>query len=465
VYFNLNPRLDLAAFAPLQAELSEGRKPGLLGELIFNFYEDAQALSLDLHYSDEFFSEARVMSLLTSFWSSLGEQAEPAIEPPAQSSFLRRSFLRRAQADGLTEEDARRLVQWNATDVSWDLSPRLGDLLQQAAKTFATNTALRFEGRSVSYRQLDAWAHSLAESLARQGIGPGQRVGICIDRSVELIVALIGTIYSGAAYVPLDPGYPQDRLRHMCEDAQVALVLGRSGDTRSASDVLPGQRIEMLDLAALAPPGTQSLPLGSADDAAYIIFTSGSTGRPKGATNAHRGIVNRLLWMQREFHLGEEDRVLQKTPSSFDVSVWEFFLPLMYGATLVIARPDGHRDAQYLLRLVLLRLVRDEGVSLMHFVPSMLRAFLDQDMAGDISRLRQVVCSGEALPFALVERFFTALPKVRLANLYGPTEAAVDVTCWHCSPADPRALVPIGRLRTRACTFLASNRNCSPSAQ
>ncbi|MBN8428728.1 MAG: amino acid adenylation domain-containing protein [Xanthomonadales bacterium] len=435
VYFNLNPRLDLAAFAPLQAELSEGCKPGLLGELIFNFYEDAQALSLDLHYSDEFFSAERIESLLSALWACLGGERCPVIDAPVKAN-----FPSRARADGLNEKDIRRLLQWNATDVAWDLSPRLGDLLQQAAKRFTTQTALRFEGQSVSYGQLDAWARSLAESLVRQGIGPGQRVGICIDRSIELIVALISTIYSGAAYVPLDPGYPQDRLRQMCEDAQLVLVLSRGDELRLVSDALAGQRVQKLDLGALPLPSLHALPKGNASDPAYIIFTSGSTGRPKGATNSHRGIVNRLLWMQSEFQLGLKDRVLQKTPSSFDVSVWEFFLPLMYGATLVIARPDGHRDAQYLLKLV-----RDEDISLMHFVPSMLRAFLDQDMAGDLSALRQVVCSGEALPFALVERFFAALPKVRLANLYGPTEAAVDVTCWHCSPGEPRSLVPIGR--------------------
>jgi amino acid adenylation domain-containing protein len=435
IYFNLNPGLDLHAFEPLLAELSEGRKPGLLGELIFNFYEDADALSLDLHYSDEFFSAERIESLLSALWACFGGERCPVIDDPVKAN-----FPSRARADGLNEEDIRRLLQWNATDVAWDLSPRLGDLLQQAAKRFTTQTALRFEGQSISYGQLDAWARSLAESLVRQGIGPGQRVGICIDRSIELIVALISTIYSGAAYVPLDPGYPQDRLRQMCEDAQLVLVLSRGDELRLVSDALAGQRVQKLDLGALPLPSLHALPKGNASDPAYIIFTSGSTGRPKGATNSHRGIVNRLLWMQSEFQLGLKDRVLQKTPSSFDVSVWEFFLPLMYGATLVIARPDGHRDAQYLLKLV-----RDEAISLMHFVPSMLRAFLDQDMAGDLSALRQVVCSGEALPFALVERFFAALPKVRLANLYGPTEAAVDVTCWHCSPGEPRSLVPIGR--------------------
>ena len=180
--------------------------------------------------------------------------------------------------------------------------------------------------------------------------------------------------------------------------------------------------------------------VGTADDPAYVIFTSGSTGRPKGAINAHVGVVNRLQWAQHEHPLSTRDRVLQKTPYSFDVSVWELFWPLMTGATMVVARPDGHRDASYLAELI-----RDEAVTLMHFVPSMLRLFLEQPLGDKCSAVRRVICSGEALSIDVVDRFFAALPHVCLANLYGPTEAAVDVTFWNCLPDDPRRIVPIGR--------------------
>jgi len=180
--------------------------------------------------------------------------------------------------------------------------------------------------------------------------------------------------------------------------------------------------------------------LGTPQDLAYVIFTSGSTGRPKGAMNEHRGIVNRLLWMQEQYALGVDDAVLQKTPFSFDVSVWEFFWPLMTGARLVIARPEGHRDSAYLVRLI-----GERAITTLHFVPSMLRAFLEEQGLEACRSLKRVICSGEALPHELQERFFARLPGVELHNLYGPTEAAVDVTYWACRPGDERLTVPIGR--------------------
>ena len=180
--------------------------------------------------------------------------------------------------------------------------------------------------------------------------------------------------------------------------------------------------------------------VGTPADLAYVIFTSGSTGRPKGAMNTHRGICNRLLWMQQQYGLGRDDRVLQKTPFSFDVSVWEFFWPLMTGARLVIALPEGHKDSGYLVRLI-----RERSITTLHFVPSMMRVFLEEEGVEACGSLRRVICSGEALPHELQERCFTRLPWVELHNLYGPTEAAVDVTYWACRPGDERWTVPIGR--------------------
>src|SRR5690606_8752656 len=181
--------------------------------------------------------------------------------------------------------------------------------------------------------------------------------------------------------------------------------------------------------------------IGTPQDLAYVIFTSGSTGRPKGAMNEHRGICNRLLWMQEQYGLTPHDRVVQKTPFSFDVSVWEFFWPLMTGARLVIARPDGHRDSAYLVNLI-----RHSGITTLHFVPSMLRVFLESEGVEACSgSIKRVICSGEALPHELQERFFARLPGAELHNLYGPTEAAVDVTYWACQRGDDRLTVPIGR--------------------
>src|SRR5262249_17345740 len=176
----------------------------------------------------------------------------------------------------------------------------------------------------------------------------------------------------------------------------------------------------------------------SADALAYVIYTSGSTGRPKGAMNAHRAVCNRLLWMQERYGLGPDDSVLQKTPFSFDVSVWEFFWPLMAGARVGVAKPEGHRDPAYLARLI-----EDERITTVHFVPSMLSAFLEEPSPSGLGSLRRVICSGEALSYDLQERFF-ARAQAELHNLYGPTEAAVDVTAWACRRNDARPIVPIG---------------------
>ncbi|HSK75928.1 MAG TPA: amino acid adenylation domain-containing protein, partial [Thermoanaerobaculia bacterium] len=193
----------------------------------------------------------------------------------------------------------------------------------------------------------------------------------------------------------------------------------------------------------VAAPGPEIGPLASGvrpENLAYVIYTSGSTGRPKGTMNTHRGIVNRLLWMQEEYGLTAGDRVLQKTPFSFDVSVWEFFWPLLTGARLVMAKPGGHQDPGYLVRTI-----REEGITTLHFVPSMLQVFLEAPGVEECSSLKRVMCSGEALPLELTRRFFARLPQVSLHNLYGPTEAAVDVTYWPCDPREKRGVVPIGR--------------------
>ena len=262
-----------------------------------------------------------------------------------------------------------------------------------------------------------------------------------MERSLELVVALLGVLKAGAAYVPLDPEYPRERLTFMVEDADAAVLLTQ----QSLLSQLPEHRARVLCLdtgwAEVSAAGRANpRPAAGADNLAYVIYTSGSTGRPKGAMNSHRGIVNRLLWMQQAFGLEPGDGVLQKTPFSFDVSVWEFFWPLMVGARLVLARPGGHRDSAYLARLI-----AEQRITTLHFVPSLLRVFLEEAGAAACPSLRRVICSGEALDPALQERFFKRLAGVELHNLYGPTEAAVDVTAWPCEADGETRVVPIGR--------------------
>ena len=298
--------------------------------------------------------------------------------------------------------------------------------------------------RSLTYAQLNGRANQLARRLIDAGVIPDQPVGLCIERSLEMVIGLLGILKAGGAYVPLDPQYPQERLRYMLGEVSPKVVL-----TQELLKLrLPEAQAKVIALdtgwSDIAGPEARNLAareLGvSPRNLAYVIFTSGSTGQPKGAMNEHRGVVNRLQWMQDAYQLSVADRVLQKTPFSFDVSVWEFFWTLMTGARLIMARPEGHKDPAYLRGLI-----REAGITTLHFVPSMLGAFLEHYRPGECPSLRHVICSGEELSPALLKRCFEFLPTVKLSNLYGPTEAAVDVTAWECSPADQTSRIPIGR--------------------
>ncbi|XVU29838.1 amino acid adenylation domain-containing protein [Actinoplanes sp. CA-054009] len=292
----------------------------------------------------------------------------------------------------------------------------LARLFSSAVRAHSDEIAVVYEGSALTYAALDERVAALAGWLRWQGAGPETVVAVAVPRSLDLIVALYAVHRVGAAYLPLDPSHPKERNDFLLADSGATIVLTSA--------------------AHAGPPVTEA-PDQPGDAAAYVIYTSGSTGRPKGATVSHRSIVNRLLWMQDRYRLRPGERVLQKTPAGFDVSVWEFFWPLITGATLVVARPDGHRDPAYLADVI----ARD-AVSTVHFVPSMLRAFL---AAGpEVPPLRRVICSGEALPGDLARRFGEVLPGVELHNLYGPTEAAVDVT-FHPVDTSADGPVPIGR--------------------
>jgi amino acid adenylation domain-containing protein len=313
----------------------------------------------------------------------------------------------------------------------------------QAART-PGRVAVSCAGRELTYAELIERARGLAGHLRALGVGPETRVGVCAERSLELMVGLLGTLTAGAAYVPLDPSYPAGRLALMLEDSGVPVLLVQGKLTAA----LPPHRTRAVLLDGSAEPGAFSAPPAGPlapslpDSLAYVIYTSGSTGRPKGVMNAHRGVRNRLLWQREDFGLRADDRVLQKTPFSFDISVWELFAPLIAGARLVMARPGGQGDPAYLAEVM-----EREGITVVHFVASMLRAFLEAPGLQRLTSLRCVVNGGEALPPAVARRFYERFGKAgpRLYNLYGPTEAAVEATWWACKPAARKATVPIGR--------------------
>jgi amino acid adenylation domain-containing protein len=342
----------------------------------------------------------------------------------------------------LSEAQRHLLLSWNDTAVAYAQATRcLHELiLEQAART-PDAVAVFDEQKSLTYGELAARSARLARHLQTLGVGPEVRVGLCLERSVEMVVGLLGILSAGGAYVPLDPSYPLERLLYMLEDSAVEILLVRGSEAAVRPDLVGGRRLvdldRLLDLptSARADIGRGTLP----DNLAYVIYTSGSTGRPKGVMNTHRSVVNRLLWGQLQYGLTREDRVLQKTPFSFDVSVWELFWPLLEGARLVMARPGGHQDGGYLVRTI-----AEQEITTLHFVPSMLAVFLETPGLEQCTSLRRVMASGEALSHGLQQRYFARLG-APLHNLYGPTEAAVEVTWWDCDPEDPRGLVPIGR--------------------
>ncbi|MFY0566441.1 non-ribosomal peptide synthetase [Archangium lansingense] len=333
------------------------------------------------------------------------------------------------------------LADWNGAPTSYPRDACLHQLIEAQVARTPEAVALTYEDQSLTYAELDARANQLAWHLRSLGVGPESRVGLCLERSLEMVISLLATLKAGGAYVPLDPAYPQERLGWMLEDASPTVLLVQE---RLLSR-LPSQsaRVVCVDSGwadISSQPRHVPPALAGANSLAYIIFTSGSTGRPKGAMNEHHPVVNRLLWMQDEYKLGAQDVVLQKTPFSFDVSVWEFFWPLMQGARLVLAKPGGHQDPDYLARLI-----SQERVTTLHFVPSMLKVFLEEPELERCASLKRVVCSGEALPVELQDQCLQRLPWAELHNLYGPTEAAVDVTYYACKVRESLRSVPIGR--------------------
>ena len=371
----------------------------------------------------------RVCDYMVQALSSLAQALEQAPETPVCSLAV------------VPEAERELLLHgWNRTERDYPLDQTLAALFEQQVRRTPHATALVSGAESLSYAQLNARANRLAHALIARGVGPDSRVAVCAERGLNMVTALFGILKAGGAYVPLDPAYPGERLQYILQDADPVLLLAdAAGRAALGEPATPQLALE----AALPDTLSAENPerRAQASHLAYVIYTSGSTGKPKGAMNEHRGVVNRLVWMQEAYGLTAADTVLQKTPFGFDVSVWEFFWPLMVGARLVMAKPEGHKDPDYLSRAI-----EQYGVTTLHFVPSMLQSFLaDGQAATRCGQVVRVMCSGEALPAALVAEFYRRLPQAELHNLYGPTEAAVDVTAWHCSREAERVSVPIGR--------------------
>ncbi|WP_139491840.1 non-ribosomal peptide synthetase [Brevibacillus dissolubilis] len=342
----------------------------------------------------------------------------------------------------LSPSERKRICEdWNDTGKHYERNVCLHQLFERQAYLTPDQIAVEFEQQALTYQQLHERVTHLACLLQERGVGPDQLVGVCMERSLEMVIGIYAILKAGGAYVPFDPDYPQERLKFMLEDSEVSVMLGNKECMASlpfmSKDAILLDQINWEEAEREQSPTAKAV---SPKNLAYMIYTSGSTGRPKGVLVTHEAICNRIFWMQDAFPLTAEDHVLQKTPFSFDVSVWEFFWPLMCGAKLVIAKPEGHKDSRYLVEIM-----EEKRISVLHFVPTMLRAFLEEKTLGSIPSLRHVFCSGEALPSELKDKFFEKFDtRIQLHNLYGPTEAAVDVTSWTCLNTHNHQRVPIG---------------------
>jgi amino acid adenylation domain-containing protein len=400
-------------------------------DLTLGALETQGVMYCTLEYKTDLFESRTIERMLEHFARLLDSIAVDAEQPLSELQMLSQS------------ERHQLLTEFNDTTTEFPRTLCLHQLFEQQVERTPDAVAVVYEEQQLTYRQLNRRANQLAHRLHRLGVTPDALVGVMMERSLELVVALLGILKAGGAYVPLDPDYPQQRLSFMMADAGMNVLLTQ----HDLLDMLPEERPAIVialdaEAEALASESFVNPPsVVSGENLAYGIYTSGSTGQPKGALNTHLGICNRLHWMQAAYGLTSADRVLQKTTFSFDVSVWEFFWPLVTGARLVMARPAGHRDSAYLMRVIC-----EQQITTMHFVPSMLQVFLEEEGVESCRRsLKRVVCSGEALPFDLQERFFATLEEVELHNLYGPTEAAVDVTWWACERDSRSGVVPIGK--------------------
>ena len=412
IFFNLNPKVDLSAWTPLEASMHEGRKRGLLSEVFFNFYEQADALTLDLHHSTEFLSPTRAQALVDRLMGLLA----PANASPQMAL------------------DAR-LRAWNQTDRALASPARVEAWLSHQAQRSPSSTAIVTHEGSLSHQALASQSNRIGRMLQSLGVGPGHRVGISLPRGRHLLPALLGVLKSGAAYVPMDPGFPAERLQMMAQDAALSRVITHSSCAHASG--LPDAMQLQLDRDAALLDALSDAPLPPQTDAeapAYVIYTSGSTGRPKGVAVPHRAVCNFLASMAREPGLQASDRLLAVTTLSFDIAVLELLLPLHVGGTVVLATRDQAMDGEALMALA-----AQQGVTVMQATPTTWHLLLDAGWQPP--RGFRALVGGEPLPAALAAALLAKGCDVW--NMYGPTETTVWSTLSHVT--DPAAKICIGR--------------------
>ncbi|MCX7570500.1 amino acid adenylation domain-containing protein, partial [Tumebacillus sp. DT12] len=417
-------QLSGLTMTPVEADIGAAKF-----DLSMTIIESESGLTASFQYNTDLFDGATIERMLGHFHHLLESIAADPAQPLAALSMWSES------------ERSEVLSAWNDTRADYPQDAVLHELFEAQAARTPDAVAVSDDRASVTFRELNARSNQLARVLRERGVGADVAVGVLMERSVEMVVSLLGILKAGGAYVPLDPSYPVDRLTYVAEDTAFPVLLTQE----RLRGLLTGHTAELicLDSEWERIAGAETSNLGhqtEPEHLAYLIYTSGSTGKPKGVMIPHRAICNHMFWMLEAYPLTAEDNVLQKTPFGFDASVWEFWAPLLSGAQLVMAEPGGHQDSGYLAAKI-----RKENITVLQLVPTMLQMLLEEPTFAGCTSLRRVYCGGEALSVEVKEQFFETLPKASLHNLYGPTEACIDATVWDCEPGRSGRSVPIGR--------------------
>ncbi len=396
-------------------------------DLTVEFVEGQKTFAGAFKYNTDIFEEENVKRMVSNFKNLLNDIV---LFPEKKISEF--SLISEEEKELIT-------VKWNDTDFTFDNFDCVHKLISVQAKKSPDSIAVTYGNESISYEELDRRSNRLARFLIKKGVAGNSLTGLCIERSIEMVVGILGILKAGSAYVPIDPSYPAGRVEFMIKDSGAEYIITQ----KDLVDDLPECDCIYLEIDGnneILNESPEDIESNSGrDDTAYVIYTSGSTGLPKGVMISHRSLANHMLWMIREFKTDESDSVLQKTPFSFDASVWEFYLPLMTGGRLVMAKPDGHMDTAYLVSIIL-----KEKVTILQLVPSLLRMLLGEKGIEECTSLKKVFSGGEALTKELKDKLFDKL-NVDFYNLYGPTEATIDATFYKCEKISSENYVSIGK--------------------
>jgi amino acid adenylation domain-containing protein len=397
-------------------------------DLIIRINEDINSLNISFNYKISSFKDADISKLMFHFIHTI-------------NNVLKNGNIAIKNLNVLSKDEKKNIIhELNNTSAPYNKELCIQHLIDQQLKIHSKNSAIIFEQNSLGYEDFIKKTNHFSRFLIENGAEKNKFVAVYMERSIDMVLSLISILKSGSAYVPIDTSLPEERLIYVLNDVNPKIIITQTKFEDKIRKIT-GSKVIAIDNPnlKLSKNAQKDLKITAENRWAYMIYTSGSTGKPKGVINSHNALYNRIIWMQKKLNASHKDVFLQKTPYSFDVSVWEFIWPFTLGAKLVICKPEGHKDPIYLQDLIYVN-----KVTILHFVPSMLRIFLKHAKIEKLKSLSKVICSGEELSIELQNSFFSILPGVELYNFYGPTEAAIDVTFWKCKKLN-KSILPIGK--------------------